>query len=75
MPDEALPEKTVVRRLRAVIRAHPIICGTFAILILLGAVLGGCLLTEEWSLLRRVVGGAVAGASMGLLITAPRIIG
>ena len=41
----------------------------------IGAVLGVLLLTDEWSLARRIAAGVVAGAGVGILITAPRIIG
>ena len=40
-----------------------------------GAVLGAYFLTGEWSLARRILGGAVAGAGTGLLITTTKMLG
>ena len=60
---------------KAAIAAHPIIFGVFISCISIGAVLGVVLLTDEWSLARRIAGGVVGGAGVGILITAPRIIG
>jgi len=57
------------------ITAHPIIFGVVIACIAIGAVLGGLVLTEEWSLARRIAAGVVGGAGVGILITAPRIIG
>jgi hypothetical protein len=56
-------------------RRHPVITGTLLGCTLLGAVLGVYLLTEDWSLARRIAGGAVAGAGCGLLITATKMLG
>jgi hypothetical protein len=39
----------------------------------IGAVLGYVLLTEDWSAARRIAGGAVGGAGVGLLITATKM--
>ncbi len=58
-----------------VLRDHPVITGVVVGCTLLGGVLGIYLLTGEWSVARRVAGGAVAGAGVGLIITATRIIG
>jgi hypothetical protein len=54
---------------------HPIIFAVFATCTLVGVVMGVFLLTEDWSLARRIAGGAVGGAGVALIITAPRIIG
>jgi hypothetical protein len=54
---------------------HPVIAGVVAACVILGAVSGAYLLTDDWSLARRIAAGAVAGAGVGLLITAPRMIG
>jgi hypothetical protein len=40
-----------------------------------GACLGAALLTDDWSLARRVAAGAVAGAGVALIVTATRLIG
>ena len=40
---------------------------------LVGAVLGFALLADDWSAGRRILGGAVAGAGAGLLITATKM--
>ncbi|MBW1843120.1 MAG: hypothetical protein JRJ05_02170 [Deltaproteobacteria bacterium] len=60
---------------KAAIAAHPIIFGVFISCISIGAVLGVFLLTDEWSLARRIAAGVVGGAGVSILITAPRIIG
>jgi hypothetical protein len=63
---------------RAVLRfaaEHPVLTGIFATCILAGAVLGAVFLTGDWSLARRLAAGAVAGAGVALLTTAPKIIG
>lgn len=54
-------------------RRHPVITGTIATTTLLGAVCGAWLLTGEWSLARRILAGAVAGAGTGLLLTATKM--
>jgi len=72
-----MDEELRASRLRGWLSAHPIIFAVVAVCIAIGAVLGVTLLllTGEWSLGRRIAAGAVAGAGVGLLITAPRIIG
>jgi hypothetical protein len=60
---------------KAAIAAHPIIFGVIIACISIGAVLGVLVLTDEWSLARRIAAGVVGGAGVGILITAPRIIG
>ncbi|MBW2716147.1 MAG: hypothetical protein JRD03_08725 [Deltaproteobacteria bacterium] len=61
--------------MKAAISAHPIIFGVLISCVTIGVVSGVFLLTNEWSLARRIAAGAVGGAGVGLLITAPRIIG
>lgn len=56
-------------------REHPVIVGILVVSTLSGAVLGAYLLTGEWSLTRRILGGAVAGAGTGLLITTTKMLG
>ncbi len=54
---------------------HPVLTGIFAVCIFGGAILGAVFLPEDWSMARRLAGGAVAGAGVALLTTAPKIIG
>lgn len=54
-------------------RSHPVIAGTLAATTLAGAVAGAFLLTGEWSLARRILAGALAGAGTGLLLTATKM--
>ena len=62
------------RRLRAVYE-HPVIAGVLVGCTLAGLVVGVAVFPEDWTLVRRLAGGAVSGAGVGLLLTAPRIIG
>jgi hypothetical protein len=57
----------------AVVRRHPVIAGVMLVCTVLGALLGYALLTPDWTLARRLVAGAVAGAGTGLLITATKM--
>jgi len=57
------------------LRRHPIITATLLGCTLAGAVLGFYLLTEDWSVARRLAAGAIAGAGTGLLMTATKMIG
>jgi hypothetical protein len=59
--------------LRSFVRDHPVASATLAAATLLGALAGALLLSEEWSLARRIAGGAVAGAGTGLLLTATKL--
>jgi len=56
-------------------REHPIITGLMVVCTLAGAVLGEVYLYPEWSILRRVAAGAVAGAGVALTVTATKMIG
>jgi len=58
-----------------VLTRHPVIAGTLIGCTLLGAVLGLYLLTGDWSAGRRIAAGAVAGAGVGLLVTATKMLG
>jgi hypothetical protein len=60
---------------KAAIAAHPVIFGVAIACISIGAVLGVLLLSDDWSIARRIAAGAVGGAGVSLLITAPRIVG
>ena len=54
---------------------HPVLTGVFAVCIVGGAILGAVSLMEDWSMARRLAAGAVAGAGVALLTTAPKMIG
>ena len=56
-------------------RHHPLITGVIALSFVTGAVIGAIFLTDDWSLLRRIAAGGVAGGGCGLMLTAYRIIG
>lgn len=58
-----------------VLAEHPVITGFVAACTVGGAILGVLLLTDDWSIARRLLGGAVGGAGVGLLVTATRMIG
>jgi hypothetical protein len=60
-------------KLVAFARRHPVIVSTLVATTALGALLGACLLTAEWSLARRIAAGAVAGAGTGFLLTATKM--
>ncbi len=72
VPDE---QTSTTGPILSAIRSHPVIAGILLGCTVLGAVLGVALLTGEWSLVRRIAGGAVAGAGVGLIITASRMLG
>lgn len=61
--------------LRAAFRRHPVLTGAFLALTAAGAAAGALYLPPEWSLLRRLLAGAVAGAGMALLATATKLVG
>jgi hypothetical protein len=54
---------------------HPVIAATLLVCTLTGAVLGFYLLTEDWSIARRLAAGALGGAGTGLLMTGTKSIG
>jgi hypothetical protein len=55
------------------VRRHPVISGTLLGCTLVGAVLGFYLLSGEWSALRRVAAGAVAGGASAFVVTATKM--
>ena len=57
------------------LRRHPVIVGVMVGCVLVGAVLGGAFLTDDWSLARRIAAGGVGGLGVGLLMTATKMIG
>lgn len=61
--------------LLGVIASYPLISLTIFVCTLLGVGLGLVFLPEDWTLARKVAGGALSGAGCGLIVTAPRIVG
>ena len=61
--------------LLAALRRHPVLTGAFLVLTAAGAAVGALYLPPEWTLLRRLLAGAVAGAGMALLATATKLVG
>lgn len=61
--------------MREILRAHPIITSLIVGCTLLGVSMGLLFLPDDWTSLRKIAGGVVAGAGFGLIITAPRISG
>ena len=57
------------------VRRYPVIISVFVLCTLAGIAIGLEVLPEEWALARRIIGGAVGGAGVGLICTAPRIVG
>ena len=57
------------------IARHPLIAAVVALCTLAGAGAGVVFLDADWSLLRRVLAGAVGGAWIGLLFTATKMVG
>jgi len=70
MSDESSRERAP----RSLIVQHPVISAVLLTCTLAGLVAGPFLLTEEWSLLRRVAAGGFAGAGVGLLLTATKMM-
>jgi hypothetical protein len=63
-----------VSRLLATLRAHPVISAVFAVCTIAGAFAGPLLLPDGLSDVRRVLGGAVAGFGLALVVTATKIL-
>jgi len=57
------------------VRRHPVITGLMLACTLAGAIAGALYLPEEWAMARRLAAGAVAGAGVALLCTAPKMLG
>jgi len=64
-----------MRRIARALSAHPIVTAVLLICTFAGAVAGTMLLQSDWSIVRRALGGAIAGAGVGLTVTAARMIG
>jgi len=60
--------------MRELLRRHPVISAIFIGCTLLGAALGYALLSDDWSVARRILAGTIGGAGVGLLITATKLI-
>lgn len=56
-------------------RRHPVVTTLLVTSTLVGAILGGLYLTPEWSLVRRVAAGALAGGGVGFFVIATKVIG
>ncbi len=74
-PQHEEPEDAVSTGLWGVVQRHPFITGTLVVCSMVGAILGFTLLTGDWSPLRRILAGAVAGGGTGFLLTATKMIG
>jgi len=57
------------------LREHPVIGGVLLACTLAGAAGGLVLADPDWALWRRLIGGAVCGAGVGLAVTATKIVG
>jgi hypothetical protein len=57
------------------VRRHPIITTLWVVCTVAGVLWGVFWLDPQWSLLQRVVAGAVAGSGCALMIAAPRMVG
>jgi len=71
-PQEAETKST---SLIGLVRRHPVMTALLVTSTLAGAILGGLYLTPEWSLVRRVAAGALAGGGAGFFVIATRVIG
>ncbi|HVP29240.1 MAG TPA: hypothetical protein VMW35_08765 [Myxococcota bacterium] len=60
--------------LRALVRQHPVITAVLVVSTVAGALAGPSVLPPEWSLARRMIGGALAGGGIGLLMTATKML-
>lgn len=59
----------------AMARRHPVITWLMIACTVGGALAGWVWLSPEWSDLKRLAAGAVAGAGCGLMVAAPRMVG
>ena len=69
------PPQPPTRGIAGLFRRHPVMTSTVLVCALLGAALGAVFLPEEWSLVRRLVAGTLAGAGTGMLMTGTKWIG
>lgn len=62
-------------RLIDLVRSYPLITVTILGCTVIGIVVGLFYLPDDWTLARKLAGGALGGAGCGLIVTAPRIVG
>lgn len=60
---------------RGVVRRHPVLTAIMIASTLLGALAGLLWLDFEWSVTRRLLAGAIAGAGSALIVLATRMLG
>ena len=75
MPTPPTAEKSQTNSILVAVRQHPVMTTVLVACVVTGAVLGGLYLTPEWSLLRRVSAGALAGGGAAFFALATRVIG
>ncbi|MFP6580767.1 MAG: hypothetical protein VCC02_13340 [Myxococcota bacterium] len=75
MPETRSHEANGLSGALAAAKRHPIMTATVVVGLLGGAVLGALYLDPEWSLLRRVAAGTLAGGGAGFFIVATKLIG
>ena len=57
----------------SLLRRHPVVSAVLLVCVAAGALAGALLLGEDWSLARRIAAGALSGAGVGFLLTAPKM--
>jgi len=73
--EPAAPERSLLEDVTDWVRRHPAILTLLIACVVLGGVMGFFLLPTEWSVARRLAGGLVGGAGVGLLVSATRMVG
>jgi hypothetical protein len=62
-------------RMLEIVRTYPVITAIIVGATAVGVVIGIFVFPEDWTLARKIAGGALGGAGCGLIVTAPRIVG
>ena len=75
MPEAPENEHIRPNSIWATARQHPGMTTILVVCTATGAVLGALYLTPEWSLIRRVAAGALAGGGAAFIALATRVIG
>ncbi len=75
MESESADRTGIAARAVSSMRAHPVITSVMVSCIVLGAIGGVMLFTEDWSLARRLATGTVARGSVGILVCGIKMIG